>query len=93
MMPNSLMEAMGIGLPCISTDCPTGPKELIGADERGILVKTGNKDELVNAIIYSVANVSDLKMKACFARTYIKDRFAPDRIAGKLVDELEKVIN
>ena len=92
-MPNSLMEAMGIGLPCISTDCPTGPKELIGADERGILVKTGNKDELVNAIIYSVANVSDLKMKACFARNYIKDRFAPDRIAGKLVDELEKVIN
>ena len=37
-MPNSLMEAMGVGLPCISTDCPTGPKELIGAIQRGILI-------------------------------------------------------
>ena len=37
-MPNSLMEAMGVGVPCISTKCPTGPSELLGEDERGLLI-------------------------------------------------------
>ncbi|MBM6966296.1 glycosyltransferase family 4 protein [Massilimicrobiota timonensis] len=38
-MPNSLMEAMAIGVPSISTNCPSGgPKVLITNNENGILV-------------------------------------------------------
>lgn len=37
--PNALLEAMGLGLACISTDCPVGaPRELLGDQENGILV-------------------------------------------------------
>lgn len=92
-MPNSLMEAMGVGLPCISTDCPTGPKELLGANQRGILIETENVDELVNAIQYSIQYVTDVKIKAASARNYIVERFSPDKIAEMLVDELEDIIN
>ena len=46
-MPNSLMEAMALGLSCISTDCPVGgPKELIDNGENGFLIPVGDVDEL-----------------------------------------------
>lgn len=55
-MPNVLMEAMAIGLPCIATDCPTGPSELITNRRNGMLVPTGDEAELAKAILYMVEN-------------------------------------
>ena len=51
-MPNALMEAMVLGLPVISTDCPCGgPAELIENEVSGILVPVGNTQELANAML------------------------------------------
>lgn len=49
-LPNSLMEAMAVGVPSISTNCPTGPKDLIDDNVNGLLVATGSKEELVAAM-------------------------------------------
>ena len=52
-MPNALMEAMAMGIPCISTDCPCGgPAFLIQNRENGILVPIGDVDQLAEAIGY-----------------------------------------
>ena len=51
-LPNSLMEAMAAGVPCVSTDCPCGgPKFLIDDGTDGILIQCGNRRQLKEAIV------------------------------------------
>lgn len=48
--PNSLLEAMYINGHVVSTDCPTGPSEIITNGEDGILCEPGNPDDLALAL-------------------------------------------
>ena len=50
-MPNALLEAMAVGLPCIATDCPCGgPKEIVENGTDGILVPPKDIMTLAEAI-------------------------------------------
>lgn len=50
-IPNALIEAMAIGLPCVSTDCsPGGARELIADGENGTIVECGNPQMLAKAM-------------------------------------------
>ncbi len=89
-MPNALMEAMAIGLPCISTDCPTGPKELIGDNERGMLVPVNNTQEMANAIIGMIDNPIKAQKMGCEAKNYISKKYSPEIITQALIENLVK---
>ena len=57
-MPNALMEAMAIGVPVISTDCPCGgPRSLIQNDMQGILVPCNDVISLANALRKVLGNL------------------------------------
>ena len=48
-MPNSLMEAMALGIPVVSSDCPCGgPRELIQNGVNGFLFENGSLDSIVD---------------------------------------------
>ena len=50
-MPNTLIEAMSLGLACVSTDCPCGgPRDLIRDGENGFLVPTDDDEALVQRL-------------------------------------------
>ena len=50
-LPNSLLEAMAMGMPCVATDCPCGgPRTVIRDGENGILVPIKNPDALAEGI-------------------------------------------
>lgn len=50
-MPNSLLEAMAMGLPVIATDCPIGGSAMVIQDgANGLLVPAGNVEEMYRAM-------------------------------------------
>jgi glycosyltransferase involved in cell wall biosynthesis len=49
-LPTVLIEAMALGTPVVSTDCKSGPKEILGNSGYGTLVPTENPEALAAAI-------------------------------------------
>ncbi len=81
-MPNALMEAMALGLPCVSTDCPAGgPKFLIKDGENGLLVPVGDSKKTAEAIRRVLSDESLAEKLGNNARELAKE-LAPDRIYG-----------
>jgi len=57
--PNTLTEALALGVPVVSTDCDSGPREILQDGRYGPLVPVGNPDLLAEAIFRTLAEPPD----------------------------------
>lgn len=83
-MPNALIEAMCLGLPCISTRV-SGATELISNSKNGLLVDIGDCESLTKSLLYLLENKSKAKEIATEA-VEIANELNLDTIVGKWVD-------
>jgi len=54
--PMVLLEAISIGLPVVSFDCPTGPRHIVSDGDDGILIKNQDADALAKKIVFLIQN-------------------------------------
>ena len=50
-LPTVLIEALMLGQVIVSTDCPTGPREILKSGEAGLLVPVGDVDAMAAALL------------------------------------------
>lgn len=91
-MPNTLIEAMALGIPSISTDCPCGgPRDLIVHGENGVLIEPGNWRELADNLQKILDNPVYAK-KISMNAAKLQEKLNPDLINKAWEDYFEQII-
>ncbi len=77
--PMVLLEALSVGLPCVSYDCPTGPAHIITPDQDGYLVSNQNQEAFVEKVLFLIRNPEIRKQMGANAKRNIQ-RFSTETI-------------
>lgn len=90
-MPNVLIEAMACGIPCISTDCPSGgPAELIKDGKNGYLVPPRDPSSMANAM-ERLADHPETEESFSLQYRQVRQRFDAETVCLRWLGYLKKV--
>jgi glycosyltransferase involved in cell wall biosynthesis len=87
-LPNALIEAQGLGLPAVSTRCPTGPEEIIEDGVTGMLVPVGDAAAVAEAVVSILGDAEKASKMGARAAETTRARFD----CGPLTREWEHAI-
>ena len=86
---NVLIDAINFNVPCVSTDCHSGPREILLDGKGGYLVRVKSPELLAEKINFSVNNYSNSLKKNLIAKKKL-NRFLISNQAKKYFDYLSK---
>lgn len=91
-LPNSLLEAMALGLPCVATDCPCGgPATVIEHMKNGYLIPIKDEDALVKGLNTLIEN-RDLALSLGKEAAKISEIANAECIANQWKDYINEII-
>lgn len=91
-MPNALIEAMAVGIPVISTDCPCGGSALLIEDKvSGLLVPIKDVDAMRDAMDMMLGNIEEANQMGKEARKVL-DKVHPEKICEEWVSYIEQLL-
>lgn len=90
--PNALIEAMSVPLACISSNCISGPSDIITDRVNGLLSKVADSDDLACKIdeLISDNNLRELLVANAY---YIRKTLNFKNIADKYILYMENIVN
>ena len=90
--PNALAEAMAHGLPAVSFDCDTGPRDIIRHEINGLLAPPEDMPALARAL---ARLMDDDTLRECYARRAgeVGERFSLERISAMWEGFIAKVLS
>ncbi len=87
--PNVLLEAMTYGLPCVSFDCDTGPRDMIQDGVNGLLINPSEKVAgLENALLKLISD-KDLRINISKNAILLREKYSVENIMRKWDKTLE----
>jgi glycosyltransferase involved in cell wall biosynthesis len=84
-LPGALIQAMACGCPVVSTDCPSGPAEILDGGRFGALVPVGDDRAMASAIAATLDRPLAAATLQARAQMYSVDR-AVDRYVDLMLD-------
>lgn len=83
-----LLEAISFGIPCISFDCPSGPRDMIINNINGFLVSQNNEREFLDYVVKIISD-NNLKVKMGSKAYELSKEWDDD----KLLNEWHTILN
>ena len=81
--PNVLLEAMTYGLPCISFDCDTGPRDMIENGINGILIDPADKEFGITRALIRLIDDENYRKEISTNSILLRDRYSVTSIMKK----------
>jgi glycosyltransferase involved in cell wall biosynthesis len=89
--PMVLIEAMGVGLPAVSVDCETGPRDIISNGVDGYVVPEDDPDALASAMRELMADVDKRRVVGAAARG-VAQRYNAGELAARWEQTLAAIV-
>ena len=81
-LPNVLIQALACGCPVVSTNCPSGPEEILDGGKYGMLAPVGDAEALADAIVRT------LRGERKTVPPEWLDQFRLERVAQRYIEAL-----